>query len=138
MAFGERRILRPFGVGTTVGYLAQHFNQAVNMDAAMAEALRISSRIAELSEPNLIVLIGSLADGSFGSGSDIDLVIVYSDKPSLAAAKKLLSRARLQPQYPVDYLMCTQERFDKQKLIGGPYFVAQNEGVVLYDKRKAL
>jgi predicted nucleotidyltransferase len=133
--------LRPFTLrieGKTVGYLAQHFNQAVNIHAAKAEAERVSSRIAEVTDPNLIVLIGSLADGSFGSGSDIDLVIVYSDQQSLTAAKKLLSRAGLNPEYPVDYLMCTQERFDKQKLIGGPFFVAHNEGVVLYDKRKAL
>lgn len=121
-----------------MGYLAQHFNPVFNCDDAKFEALRISSRIAELSEPNLIVLIGSLADGSFAGGSDIDLVIVYDDQQSLTAAKKLLSRAQILPKYPVDYLMCTQERFDAQKFIGGPYFVAHNEGVVLYDKRKAL
>lgn len=122
-----------------MGYLAQHFNPTkVDQDLAKEEARRIAKLIAQHSKPELIVLIGSLSEGTFGHGSDIDLVIVYPDELSLSDAKKRLARAQIRPKLPVDYLFCTRPHFEKQKQIGGPFFVAHNEGIVLYDKRETV
>ncbi len=95
-------------------------------------ALAVAQEIRSGSSPEEIILFGSGADGRFREGSDLDLLLVYRDLPTLRQGRKDLMRVRpFSVACPVDLIFVTRAHYDEFKSLGGVCFVAFNEGIKL-------
>ena len=91
-------------------------------------------------DPEQVVLFGSIADGSDGPDSDIDLLVVLSDAP-LADRRKLmveLRRAARAIAAPHDLLVTSVRDFARNRNVpGSTEFEPAHHGSVVYERPAA-
>lgn len=100
----------------------------------LEEAKKAGFKIAQsLGHVDKILLFGSAVDGKMTSDSDLDLLVIHSeDIPSKVFYKKL-SKQRFS-HLPLDILAKSVESHKKDQEIGGVSFIAEKEGVVIWEK----
>ena len=94
--------------------------------------LYLNKLIKEI-KPKLVAIIGSLARGTFGLGSDIDLIIVSNKFKGINFLKRI-EKVLLEVDFdePVDVLCYTEEEFNVKKEQLGIVNRAVKEGIVIY------
>ena len=95
--------------------------------------------IKEKLDPKLIILHGSIAKGTFGLGSDADLLVV-SDKLPKNFNKRLKLLYELDnTRAPLDIKGYTSKEFKKMILKGHPLVLdALEDGIILYSDKEFL
>ncbi len=88
--------------------------------------------ILENSNPVSIVLFGSAARNELTSSSDIDVVVIVGTVGQIKPTLKILTSKSGQLGFPVDFLVTSQSDYDKKSEIGGVFFDAKREGVILF------
>ena len=92
-------------------------------------------RIAERFAPDKIILFGSRARGDAAAGSDIDLLVLFSEvaDPNQRAAELYASLVDF-PR-PMDIVVSTSSRFERYRnVVNTVYWPAAREGKVLYER----
>lgn len=92
------------------------------------EALRVikASGVDRLASQAL--LFGSAARDDFSTESDIDVLLVFKSQHLLEQAKLKLYGVRPYSEWPFDWILKTEEDFDKRSEIGGVCYIAKREG----------
>jgi predicted nucleotidyltransferase len=113
--------------------LAQSLNsQPVERETVLSWARKVANKIRLHATPEKIILFGSAAEGRFRNGSDLDLLLVFSDIAALRQGRLAMRLARpFEVPCPIDFVFVTRTRFDEQKDCGGICFVANHEGIPL-------
>ena len=87
-------------------------------------------------DPAKVILFGSVAEGSDGPDSDIDLLVVLDNAP-LAERRQLmveLRRASHDIAAPHDLLVTSIEDFDRRKDVPGAMEYGPARGVVVHER----
>jgi predicted nucleotidyltransferase len=97
--------------------------------------LETAKRIAEQFEPERVILFGSHARGEADHGSDVDLMVLFSQlgDPRQRAAEihNLLAGCG----FPMDIVVSTISRFERYRNVPNTvYWPASREGQVLYER----
>lgn len=96
--------------------------------------------IVQAFDPRRIILFGSVADGTDGPDSDIDLLVVF-DEPPLAVRRRLmvdLRRASRSIVAPHDLLVTSVDDFERNANVPGTTeFEPATNGTVIYEQRVA-
>lgn len=79
-------------------------------------------------------LFGSAVKGGLSSFSDLDVLLVFSDKETLKTSRKTYYKNQSKGALPRDIIWMDELSFDSQKDLGGIAYVAYSEG---YDILKA-
>lgn len=114
--------------------LAQTFNSKPLLTANELNEVvtKISLQIRSVCSPKEMILFGSAADGTFKLGSDLDILLVFSDLIELRLARSQIRQlGLLHKTIPIDLVFMSNENFSKKKLLGGVAFIAHHEGVQL-------
>jgi predicted nucleotidyltransferase len=96
--------------------------------------------IVEQFEPAKVILFGSVAEGTDGPDSDLDLLVVLDDAPvdqrrSLMVA---LRRATRTLDLPRDLLVTSLADVERNQSVGGTTeYEPANHGIVVYERRAA-
>ncbi|MCP8316880.1 MAG: nucleotidyltransferase domain-containing protein [archaeon] len=98
------------------------------------EIERYAKRILRKLKPRSIILYGSMAKGTYGVGSDIDLLII-SDKLPHNFLNRLKLLNEINPTTaPIEALGYTTKEFEEMLRKKNPTaFDAIEEGIILYD-----
>ncbi|MDQ6760314.1 MAG: nucleotidyltransferase domain-containing protein [Acidobacteriota bacterium] len=108
-------------------------NRNITSQAVIQEtALRIGEHFA----PERVVLFGSHARGDADEGSDVDLMVLFSDidNPRDRAAEIYSDLAGC--GFAKDILVSTVSRFERYRNVPNTvYWPASREGLVLYERR---
>ena len=103
---------------------------------AIDETRLVVSKIVSYCNPEKIILFGSMARGTEGPNSDIDLLIIKeTGKKRPFRVKEVFEAVRgLKRQYPLDPIVYTSGEI-KERLSIGDYFVtdAMTHGRVMYE-----
>lgn len=96
---------------------------------ARETAARIAAAYPQVSR---IVLFGSFARGDYGTRSDLDLLVIFTETGK--SQRELLAELlRFSPAYPTDFVPLTQFEVDARLAEGDPFLSrAIGEGIVLY------
>ncbi|NBX16368.1 MAG: nucleotidyltransferase domain-containing protein [Proteobacteria bacterium] len=94
--------------------------------------------ILENSSPVSIVLFGSAARNELTSSSDIDVVVIVGTVGQIKPTLKILTSKSGHLGFPVDFLVTSQSDYDKKSEIGGVFFDAKREGVILFPESAAV
>lgn len=87
------------------------------------------------SQPQKVILFGSAARESMTEASDVDLIIIYSNREELKQAKEQLFKSRPVNDWPHDILFYTSEDFLKSVAKGGgACWLANKEGKTLFEE----
>ena len=99
----------------------------------MAAIRRYTRQIAELFEPEKIILFGSFAYGEPHADSDVDLLVVMPARNQIDQAVKI--RWKLPAPFPMDLLVRTPKKLS-QRLAMGDQFMQEivTKGKVMYDQ----
>lgn len=110
--------------------LSQTFNpKKVDPEVLSKIVDDLALRIRSVASPKRIILFGSAAEGRFVEGSDIDLILIFSDMESLLTGRKAIrSMGLLNKSIPVDLVFVTQDHYDLKKDLGGVCFIGEHEG----------
>ncbi len=95
----------------------------------------ITDRIVEQLSPQKVVLFGSHAWGSPGSGSDVDLLVIMEsdERPARRAAR--VSRVCRPRLLPMDIIVKTPDEVQERLDVGDPFLRRiLREGKVLYER----
>jgi len=105
-------------------------------EADMATIREMAFRLAQVADPEKIVLFGSYARGDATKDSDIDfLVIQRSSLPRPLRSIPLYSALRYYP-FAVEVVVYTPEEVERFGSLGNSFVAtALREGKVLYEKR---
>jgi predicted nucleotidyltransferase len=109
-------------------YLSQE-----DTNARVQQVLRL---VLECCQPMQVVLFGSAARGELTASSDIDMVVVVEDACFVKALQKQLCANSGGLLFPVDFLVTDRETYQKKSQIGGVYFDAAHEGIILFSHEK--
>lgn len=82
-----------------------------------------------------ILLFGSAANGTMTDASDIDVILIFDTKESSSRARKSVGSLRRKSAWPMDLLCVDIKTFQRKSKVGGIYFVAQNEGRVIFGEK---
>ena len=94
----------------------------------------ITRRIVKTSHPEKIILFGSYARGTFGTDSDLDLLIIVPGVKHLRKESIRVRRALRGLLVPVDIVIATPEQIERLGNTAGlVYQAALREGKVLYE-----
>lgn len=83
-------------------------------------------------KPEMLLLFGSASRLEMTDASDLDLVVVMSSPDSLKPAQKALLHCSVLLDWPIDILLIDRETFEHKARMGGVYFLAQQEGRILF------
>jgi predicted nucleotidyltransferase len=92
-------------------------------------------RIAERFAPDKIILFGSRARGDAAAGSDIDLLVLFSEvaDPNQRAAELYASLVDF--HHPMGIVVSTSSRFERYRnVVNTVYWPASREGKTLYER----
>jgi predicted nucleotidyltransferase len=89
-------------------------------------------------QPEKVILFGSLAEGTVGEWSDIDLVIIKDTPLPFLQRLKEVALLCLAP-VGVDYLVYTPEEFAQMIADNNPFIIKEiiRKGKVLYERQPA-
>ena len=104
-------------------------------DVTMRAIRRYVRQVAELFDPDQIILFGSHAYGQLNADSDVDLLVVMPTRNSLDQVLKI--RLAIPAPFPLDLLVRTPETL-KWRLEEGDCFLREivSRGKVLYEKAR--
>lgn len=92
-------------------------------------------RIAERFSPDKIILFGSSARGDAGPGSDIDLLVLFSEVGDPHKRTTELYASLMDFPRPMDIVVSTSSRFERYRnVVNTVYWPASREGKVLYER----
>lgn len=95
----------------------------------------IAEKIKEKFKPEKIILFGSYAYGNPTKDSDVDFLVVTSEKIERKEKLKIQSELYLKFKIPVQIILLEKEEFLETKdVIGGICYPAAKYGKVLYEK----
>ncbi len=107
-------------------------SQTIDQAAIVSDARQVAASIRAHSAPVRIILFGSAATGEFKIGSDLDLILIFTDLEAMRTARAGIRRnGLLHKSIPVDLLFMTQDRFAQAKEHGGVCYIADKEGIDL-------
>ena len=89
-------------------------------------------------QPEKVILFGSMAGGTVGEWSDIDLVIIKETPLPFLQRLKEVALLCLAP-VGVDYLVYTPEEFEQMMAENNPFIVKEiiGKGKILYERQPA-
>lgn len=94
----------------------------------------IVEKILAVSQPEQVILFGSMVMGDASPDSDLDLLIVEESVADTRAESVRLRRALGDVGIPVNIIVISSERFRKTRdVIGGIAYPASKYGRVLYE-----
>ncbi|WP_324736175.1 nucleotidyltransferase domain-containing protein [Thermococcus sp. SY098] len=94
---------------------------------------KYTQTIKEKLNPKLIVLHGSIAKGTFGVGSDVDILVISDELPKNFNERLKLLYLLDETSAPMDIKGYTTKEFQKMILKGHPLALdALEEGIVLF------
>jgi predicted nucleotidyltransferase len=92
-------------------------------------------RIVERFSPDKIILFGSCARSDAGPGSDIDLLVLFSDVADPNKRSAELYASLLDFPSPADIVVSTTSRFERYRdVVNTVYWPAAREGRILYER----
>lgn len=95
---------------------------------------KIVNGVLSVSQPDRIILFGSAASGAMTKDSDIDLLILKSNRFKYLDEYVRVRRALKNLSYPFDILFMDTRKFDRtKKWIGGIAYPAHKYGKVIYE-----
>jgi predicted nucleotidyltransferase len=112
-----------------VDKIRKNFLSAEETGLRVGQVLKL---ILENSSPVSIILFGSAARNELTSSSDIDVVVIVGTVGQIKPTLKILTSKSGQLGFPVDFLVTNQSDYDKKSEIGGVFFDAKREGVILF------
>jgi predicted nucleotidyltransferase len=89
------------------------------------------NELKELPEVEEIILFGSAARGEMSEASDVDFVAIFPAKAGARVGSKQFHKNR-KNFWPVDVLFVDREHFESRSQLGGVFFVAREEGKILF------
>jgi predicted nucleotidyltransferase len=101
----------------------------------------ITALIVERFEPAKVILFGSVAEGTDGPDSDLDLLVVLDDAPvdQRRALMVALRRATRTLDLPRDLLVTSVADFERNRsVVGTTEYEPANHGIVVYERRPAV
>ena len=94
---------------------------------------RYTQILKEKLNPKLIILHGSIARGTFGVGSDVDILVISDELPKTFNERLRLLYLLDETSAPIDIKGYTTKEFQKMILKGHPLALdALEEGIVLF------
>ena len=84
---------------------------------AMRQIEEVGQRIGREFRPERVILFGSHARGTAGSGSDVDLLVIMPFEGK-SVAKSVEVRLKINPPFPVDLLVRTPQMVQKRLDMG--------------------
>ncbi len=84
---------------------------------AMRQIEEVGQRIGREFRPDRVILFGSHAGGTAGSGSDVDLLVIMPFEGK-SVAKSVEVRLKINPPFPVDLLVRTPQMVQKRLDMG--------------------
>ena len=102
-------------------------------DIPMSVIRQFARQVAELFQPDKIILFGSYAYGQPHEDSDVDILVIMPARNQLDQAFKI--RLAIPAAFPMDLLVCTPKEM-KWRLEEGESFLTEitSKGKVLYEK----
>jgi len=100
----------------------------------------VTALIVEQFQPALVILFGSVADGTDGPDSDVDLLVVLDDAPTHRRRDLMveLRRATRRVDIPRDLLVTSVADFERNRdAIGTTEYEPAHHGVIVYERRSA-
>jgi predicted nucleotidyltransferase len=100
----------------------------------------LTAMIVERFQPTKVILFGSVADGTDGPDSDLDLLVVLDDAPvdrrrELMVALRQATRAL---DVPRDLLVTSATDFERnQSAVGTTEYEPAHHGIVVYERQPA-
>ena len=92
-------------------------------------------RIVERFAPERVVLFGSHARGDAGEGSDVDLMVLFSEVENPRERAAEIYRALTGCGFAKDILVSTVGRFERYRNVPNTvYWPASREGQLLYER----
>ena len=98
----------------------------------------ITALIVERFAPRKVILFGSVAEGTDGPDSDLDLLVVLDDAPIDRRRELMvaLRQATRSVDVPRDLLVTSTADFDgNRSVVGTTEYEPANHGVVVYDRQ---
>lgn len=94
----------------------------------------IADQIVENYKPEEIILFGSTVRGTAGKDSDVDLLVVKENVPSIGIERRWQLRKLVKKdKIPVDFLVLKRSELRKRLKLGDPFIEnIINKGKVLY------
>ncbi|MCE5229182.1 nucleotidyltransferase domain-containing protein [bacterium] len=90
--------------------------------------------ILSVTQPDRIILFGSAATGTMSPDSDIDLLILKTEKPSDRAEWLTITRSLRGIQFAFDVVLMATEAYEESKnVIGGIAYPAHKYGRTIYE-----
>lgn len=94
----------------------------------------VVKKIAEIFQPEMIVLFGSYVRGDATPDSDVDLMVVMQVEGSIRNKTNEIDLALAERTIPLDLIVITPEMYQQQKNYpGGIIRQALSEGKVVYE-----
>ncbi|MBF0361911.1 MAG: nucleotidyltransferase domain-containing protein [Oligoflexia bacterium] len=84
--------------------------------------------------PIQIILFGSAARNQASVYSDIDVLIVVKRLIEIRPTIRLLSGLSCELNCALDIIVVDEEQFKRKREVGGVFFDAWNQGVILFEK----
>ncbi len=82
--------------------------------------------------PTRVSVFGSLARGDGSDCSDVDLLVIVSEKGDVARCRSALAGLGAQLNIPVDVLVYDEATFEERCAVGGVCRIAADEGLILW------
>lgn len=100
----------------------------------------VTALIVERFDPSKVLLFGSVAQGTDGPDSDLDLLVVLDDAPIDRRRELMvaLRQATRSVDVPRDLLVTSSADFDRNRsVVGTTEYEPANHGVVVYERQPA-
>jgi predicted nucleotidyltransferase len=100
----------------------------------------ITALIVERFAPSRVILFGSVAQGTEGPDSDLDLLVVLDDAPIDRRRELMveLRQATRVADVPRDLLVTSSADFDHNRfIVGTTEYEPANHGIVVYERQPA-
>ncbi len=102
--------------------------QASEQDALIHRA---HQEIRARSNPLKVILFGSAGRGEMTDASDLDFVVVVRTPQEVKQTQRDLNQLSRILDWPVDCLVVSEVECSAKSQIGGVYFIAADEGILL-------
>jgi predicted nucleotidyltransferase len=104
----------------------------VDVDQQLLE--EIVSRLTAAARPTRVIVFRSVATGTAGADSDIDLVVLLDDVEDPRRESVRLRRVLRGIAVPLDVVVMATQRFEETKhVVGGIAYPAHRYGPVIYE-----
>jgi predicted nucleotidyltransferase len=93
---------------------------------------RVRAAVLGRFNPIRVIVFGSLARGDGSDFSDVDLLVIVSEKGDVAPCRSALAGLGAQLNVPVDVLVYDEATFKERLNVGGVCQIAADEGLMLW------